>query len=453
MIRISVHGAAYVVLGLLLFAGGVMRGELLSAACGGLLTVYLVFAVAGLLVTFLCWKNEDPEVSVQNGTFTVIPDERKTVSGKASVFPFCAAGIAVRSVFEFSVIPSQSAETVYTLSFLLGKSRTASPETAVPRGRYFYKREYISIGDFAGFFSIRLMRNIRLYRTYTAVQPVIRSETGGIPLLRSHETRNIPAIERTAELYESRPYVPGDDPRKIHWKLYAHTRSLAVKLGAFEPPPVKELCIYIEEPIIRKKKDRLLIAPVLDAFIGRLSFLASQLLAADIRCSVIVYDYPAAASDRGGEALPMTAPQKTMQRYSISPDDKNAFDHVRTLFAVPSPYMPPEAAPDMDEVFKAVPKGGGLLYCYIPLPAETTDKVETRIAASRFAEIQTFFYLAAPPQLLQEAGKSTKKSALRNFLYCSAAGNRRNFFYRRLSLAAEQTLHRFTAKDCHAQIL
>jgi len=152
----------------------------------------------------------------------------------------------------------------------------------------------------------------------------------------------------THELYESRPYFPGDDPRKIHWKLYAHTQTLSIKLGAFEPPPVKRLTIYIEEPVVLKK-ERVSAAAVYDAFIGRLSGVIVQLLNAGIQCSLLLYDYP----------------QKALQHYELIEEGSAAAAQIQNLLAVPALRFSPEAIPDAAVVFNAV-HGGGLLYCYLP---------------------------------------------------------------------------------------
>ncbi|MDR1909530.1 MAG: DUF58 domain-containing protein, partial [Spirochaetaceae bacterium] len=43
-----------------------------------------------------------------------------------------------------------------------------------------------------------------------------------------------------------RPYAPGDDPRRINWKLYGHLGDLFVREGEPEPPPLSRLTILID---------------------------------------------------------------------------------------------------------------------------------------------------------------------------------------------------------------
>ena len=39
------------------------------------------------------------------------------------------------------------------------------------------------------------------------------------------------------EELEIRKYIPGDDPRRLHWKLYAHSGELFLRVGEQDPPP------------------------------------------------------------------------------------------------------------------------------------------------------------------------------------------------------------------------
>ncbi len=53
-------------------------------------------------------------------------------------------------------------------------------------------------------------------------------------------------VSRNTEFIESRPYVPGDDPRRIHWTHYAHTGELFVRQGEEVPPPAGTCRIVLD---------------------------------------------------------------------------------------------------------------------------------------------------------------------------------------------------------------
>jgi len=54
------------------------------------------------------------------------------------------------------------------------------------------------------------------------------------------------SVRRNAELIESRPYYPGDDPRHIHWGMYAHTGELFLRIGEEVPPRVGTVTVALD---------------------------------------------------------------------------------------------------------------------------------------------------------------------------------------------------------------
>jgi len=458
-IRMTRHGAVYTVMGALLLISGLLRGELLSAVCGGLLTLYAGFAAAAVAVTALCWKSEEPDLASDDGGFTVTPARSKTAqSESAKTFPHCIPGTAAFYTIEFSLSPEPTAETSASFSIPLQGMRTEYHPENLTRGRYFYKRQYLNIRDFAGFFAAAYPQPPCLSVPYIVVQPAIPPQKAVFPDLRSRTVNDLPSQERTHELYESRPYFPGDDPRKIHWKLYAHTNTLSIKLGAFEPPPVKRLTIYIEEPVCTKKKERALTASIFDAFIGRLSGVIIELLNAGIQCSLLLYDYP----------------QQSLQRYEITEEASAAAAQIQNLLAIPALRAASEALPDAAAVFQAVPDSGGLLYCYVPSVNATQSVVDTptlgiaayqntaayrKITAYSRSGIETLFCLAAAPvseehtPLDELTHRVLSRRGIHRLLYSSAASARQDAFYRKVQEAAERELRIFTAGNCHAELL
>jgi hypothetical protein len=68
------------------------------------------------------------------------------------------------------------------------------------------------------------------------------------PRIGGREHRGGPRYRRTDDLIDHRPYIPGDDPRRINWKLYGHSpaSSLFVREGETEPPPQSQLLILAD---------------------------------------------------------------------------------------------------------------------------------------------------------------------------------------------------------------
>ncbi len=51
---------------------------------------------------------------------------------------------------------------------------------------------------------------------------------------------------RGDDRFDSRPYLPGDDPRRLHWKLFARFGDLFVRPGDLSPPPRKTVRILLD---------------------------------------------------------------------------------------------------------------------------------------------------------------------------------------------------------------
>ena len=516
-IRITVHGALYALTGLLLLTAGLLRGELLSTALGGLLTLYTGFAALAVGCTAFYWRHEEPSVSLSEssvaGNDAAAGCGVIAVSPAAAVFPRCAVGAAAFYTLTFSRTPDPAAEIAVRMDIPLYAARTVYYAESVPRGRYFYRQQYLAFKDLCGFFAVQLMQPRSVSRVYTVAPRLQPFEAGSPPELSVHTVRDVPQLERTAELYESRPYFPGDDPRKIHWKLYAHTGGLSIKLGAFEPPPVKHVSIYIEAPRVLRKQDRKLVEDVFDAFIGRLASFILQLLTTGMECSLLLYDYfdvDDSLDDyeiSGGEAPVYKARKNSggmlLQRFDILPDDRDALTRVLNLCAIPAlqsvrstsrigavwsccrgtarnAWKTREAGMVVDSdaaaVFRAVPDDSGLLYCYLPLPdsyaysRNSISGAELKAAESLRAGVETVFYLADIPALHEAppvSGGASRVSGggdtgsgfrrwfrqtVHRLLYCSAASLRREAFFRRYKDAAERELRFFAARNDHAQL-
>lgn len=51
---------------------------------------------------------------------------------------------------------------------------------------------------------------------------------------------------RGEDRFDARPYLPGDDPRRLNWKLYARFGELFVRPGDLSPPPRRTVRILVD---------------------------------------------------------------------------------------------------------------------------------------------------------------------------------------------------------------
>jgi hypothetical protein len=130
------------------------------------------------------------------------------------------------------------------------------------RGAYFCTYDEFAIFDILGFF--RFAFRIPAENTNNArllVSPCSAGEPFPVRAMGGETDRqDAPALERTDDLADNRPYVPGDDPRRINWKLYSHGGELFIRQGEREPPPQSNITMLIDtqyDMLYTKKSARL----------------------------------------------------------------------------------------------------------------------------------------------------------------------------------------------------
>jgi hypothetical protein len=114
------------------------------------------------------------------------------------------------------------------------------------RGAYFSAYDEFAIFDIFGFFRFAFLLSAgttaRLLASPQAAQEPLSVHA------RAGESNQQPefSFQRTDNLIDHRPYIPGDDPRRINWKLYGHGGGLFVREGEREPPPHSNIVIMID---------------------------------------------------------------------------------------------------------------------------------------------------------------------------------------------------------------
>jgi uncharacterized protein (DUF58 family) len=114
------------------------------------------------------------------------------------------------------------------------------------RGAYFAGCDELAVFDILGFFRFayrlpaengaRLLASPRP----AGEAPAFSARAGDSSLKPEF------SFQRTDNLIDHRPYIPGDDPRRINWKLYGHGGGLFVREGEREPPPHSNIAILVD---------------------------------------------------------------------------------------------------------------------------------------------------------------------------------------------------------------
>lgn len=227
---VSLHGFVYSAAGATLALTGLFRGEIVSSICGTALVLYSLFCLSCATLAYFRNRSRTATLTWEDGSRV-----RLAATGKNAAF----ADVSYNAHYE--VIP----ETPFTEPFYLevpamvGESfhRVALP----PRGWYRCDEASTVIRDFSDFFRFTISYPESFYPESFCSLPLPESPLQQIlPEGKTGVSRGKSTFKRSDDLYEIRPYAPGDDPRKINWKLYAHTGSLMLREGELLPPPSTE---------------------------------------------------------------------------------------------------------------------------------------------------------------------------------------------------------------------
>lgn len=312
---------------ILAFSAGTIRNELVLILVGTVFFITLCGCFLGVLVLAWLLNKKASSSSVRiltkqvpagtTGTlsFELGPAYTLKKSGNKQFFRF--PGILLRYEMSLATKDGRGIHHIFDPDALPeGVSVFPVPE----RGAYYSAYDGFIIADAPGFFyqsipipqdtSPRLLVSPHIVETCIPLQ--IRS---GGTLQQQH-----PHFLRTDNLIDHRPYIPGDDPRRLNWKLYGHAGDLFIREGEPEPPPHSRLLILVDT-----QSDDTLYTP--EAACRGVDMLCENALALAICCTdrgmdlsigytggeihggtqgelAVVLAYPAALPLSGPEALP-----------------------------------------------------------------------------------------------------------------------------------------------------
>lgn len=100
-----------------------------------------------------------------------------------------------------------------------------------PRGVYRVEDYHIVLKDWGGFFFVRTSGVIT---SPLSVYPGVQTSSSRIrPEGRMNSERTVASsVLKNQDQFDARPYIAGDDPRRIHWKMLARHEELFVREGS-----------------------------------------------------------------------------------------------------------------------------------------------------------------------------------------------------------------------------
>ncbi len=254
---LSWRGLLITALAALAFLAGVLRADLAGLFWGSSFLLVPLYAIAaGQLLRLALRRRRDS----QSGILTVhlpssglAPGDEATAHIRVELPRIFAPGLTVRFLLPLSWQGRRLDSVAVRLS--PGKTERDIPFRVAERGVYRCERASIEISDVLGFTATRLPVAVR--ETVT-VFPALRGweglrrplEEGGDAMTHLRRRR------RSENLLEVRKYFPGDDVRKLSWKLFAHLDQLFVRLGEESPPPDSRVLVILDTaatPIVPRR--------------------------------------------------------------------------------------------------------------------------------------------------------------------------------------------------------
>jgi uncharacterized protein (DUF58 family) len=241
---------------ILAFTAGTIRRELVLVLTGAVFLAAWVYCLAMTLLLALIHSRRAGRISIRvspgevaaGGRAEVIYSETKEMAHHSGIVQL--PGILVRCRLLLSTRDGRRIKHDFKPAArrLHRSTGHGSAETFEVKGRgaYFSDYDEFAIFDILGFFRFAFRvpqeTGVRLLASPQAADEPVPAKA------RAGESNRQPEMtfQHTDNLIEHRPYVPGDDPRRINWKLYSHGNELFVREGEREPPPHSNIIILID---------------------------------------------------------------------------------------------------------------------------------------------------------------------------------------------------------------
>jgi uncharacterized protein (DUF58 family) len=238
----------------LAFTAGNIRNELALSLVGAVFLAVLAYCFLGSLLLSLLIRKKARFSSARILTKQVSVGKKGEVSFSLGAIQARAGkkqflrlpGILIRYEMRLNTKDGRVIYHIFDPDYL---PNGISAFTVTERGAYYADYDEFSIFDVPGFFRLSFRIPQEKIPLLLAM-PKAAEET--IPInIRSggRVQHNEPHFLRTDQLIDHRPYTPGDDPRRINWKLYGHIGDLFVREGEPEPPPHSRVLILVDTQV------------------------------------------------------------------------------------------------------------------------------------------------------------------------------------------------------------
>lgn len=293
---------------------GVIRSELAAILWGSIMLAAEAYSFVATLFALTIRRSD-----TRGYVCRIMPREckqgEKIIASTRGIVRFRPPLVLVRYQIALSTFDGRQTD----ISF--DPERSGSAEFyAGERGAYGAPSDKLCVFDALGFFHSEYLisadQGPRLsVRPAPATSALDASQLSGGAELRIEKS-----FRRTEDLTDNRRYTPGDDPRRINWKIFGHAGELFVREGEPEPPPRSRFVVLVDASVDPELFDAAagrfavdflveqalgLVNSVLAAgFEPRFGFNGSEILSGDARTAATAFALPAAVGLERAADLP-----------------------------------------------------------------------------------------------------------------------------------------------------
>ena len=343
-LRFSSYGIVFIVCSTIILILGLYNGNLFLSLAGAAFLIFFVFTIVSTAISFFAWKDIPLHTEWQGPlTFQLAINTPKKIRSGGPKFAMVSYTAEYRIANEIA--------RKFELQVQITNAETTMNIPRPERGFYIAKTHAVVVSDFSGFLTLKKYRILGLRPDPLVVLPEPEKRPfPDLPSGRSGTFQGKSTYRRSEELYEVRPYQPGDDPRKINWKVYAHTGELSIKEGDLLPPPFSEYILILNTmmPVDPDKET----CQLFDKLINRIAFFVMELLS---RNRIVTIKYMDETD--------------TLRCNVVHPDDINIKDTVLGILSRPQLYKTTSLSPDTSLYMAQQP----LLFFTLPLDSVIPD--------------------------------------------------------------------------------
>ncbi|GMO47534.1 MAG: hypothetical protein Ta2B_29630 [Termitinemataceae bacterium] len=234
------------------FLRGLYKGELVLRLLGAALFMPMLYSFVCCIFLAVVHKKKAHTIYANISPKTINIGQDVFVSLNKIVSFFSMPAILIRYKIQLQTKDKKTINHIFEKKFF--KSNEGSTFPAVLRGAYYGNSDAVLIADIFGFFSVSILieqlteqnsnnfgaeRLLILPSVSNAIN-IDRSYSGG----ENEQSEN--RILKSDDLLDQRIYIPGDDPRRINWKLFSHIGELFVRTEEMRHPPHSKLTLLID---------------------------------------------------------------------------------------------------------------------------------------------------------------------------------------------------------------